>query len=417
MIPDRCDVAVIGGGIVGLATAMALAERTRAAVVVLEAEDRLAAHQTGHNSGVDPLGPLLQARLAQGAQLRRGAARRCTASAPEHGIPHERCGKVVVATRRARAAAARRAGAPRPGQRPRRACAASARRRSASASRTLRGVAGLLRARDRHRGLHRGQPRPTPAACARAGGSVVTGARVLPPARPSPATRADLVLETARGALRCGAWSTAPGCSPTASRGCAASSPGVRIVPFRGEYYELVPERAAPGAEPHLPGARPGVPVPRRALHPHGARRRRGRAERGAGARARGLRALRASRRATSPGCSATAGSGGWARSTGAWASPSRGARPARAAFVARAAAAGARAHARPTCAAAAPACGRRRSSPTAALVRRLPHRRGRAHDPRPERAVARGHRVDHHRRTIAERAAERFGLARRDAG
>jgi hypothetical protein len=52
MIPARCDVTVIGGGIVGLATAMALTGRTRAAVVVIEAEDRLAAHQTGHNSGV-----------------------------------------------------------------------------------------------------------------------------------------------------------------------------------------------------------------------------------------------------------------------------------------------------------------------------------------------------------------------------
>src|SRR5262249_44429286 len=48
----RWDVAVVGGGIVGMATAMALAGRPSTAVCVLEAEDRLAAHQSGHNSGV-----------------------------------------------------------------------------------------------------------------------------------------------------------------------------------------------------------------------------------------------------------------------------------------------------------------------------------------------------------------------------
>ena len=50
---QRCfDTAVIGGGIVGLATARALARRGVADVVVLESEPTLGAHQTGHNSGV-----------------------------------------------------------------------------------------------------------------------------------------------------------------------------------------------------------------------------------------------------------------------------------------------------------------------------------------------------------------------------
>ena len=49
---ERADVAVIGGGIVGLATAMALATDYSASVVVLEAEGSVAAHQTGNNSGV-----------------------------------------------------------------------------------------------------------------------------------------------------------------------------------------------------------------------------------------------------------------------------------------------------------------------------------------------------------------------------
>ena len=46
------DVAVIGGGIVGLATARALAVEKRRKVIVLEAESRPALHQSGHNSGV-----------------------------------------------------------------------------------------------------------------------------------------------------------------------------------------------------------------------------------------------------------------------------------------------------------------------------------------------------------------------------
>ena len=51
MTGERADVVIVGGGIVGLATALALQDE-RLRVVVVEAEERLAAHQTGHNSGV-----------------------------------------------------------------------------------------------------------------------------------------------------------------------------------------------------------------------------------------------------------------------------------------------------------------------------------------------------------------------------
>ena len=95
-LPTRCDVAVIGGGIVGLATAMALTGRTRAAVVVLEAEERLAAHQTGHNSGVIHSGLYYKPgslKALNCVEGREALYRFCAA----HGIAHERCGKVVVA--------------------------------------------------------------------------------------------------------------------------------------------------------------------------------------------------------------------------------------------------------------------------------------------------------------------------------
>lgn len=92
------DVAIIGGGIVGTATAMALTRRRQISLVILEAENQLAAHQTGHNSGV----------IHSGLYYKPGSlkARNCTIGREAmyqfcemHEIPHDRCGKVVVATR------------------------------------------------------------------------------------------------------------------------------------------------------------------------------------------------------------------------------------------------------------------------------------------------------------------------------
>ena len=92
------DIAVIGGGIVGMSFAMQATEAfPRARVLVLEKEDGLARHQTGHNSGV----------IHSGVYYKAGSlkARLCTAGAREmvefcarHGIPHEVCGKLIVAT-------------------------------------------------------------------------------------------------------------------------------------------------------------------------------------------------------------------------------------------------------------------------------------------------------------------------------
>ena len=92
------DLAVVGGGIVGTATAMDLSSTGKTSVVVLEAEGELAAHQTGHNSGV----------IHSGLYYKPGSqkARNCVAGrealyrfCAQHGIAHDRCGKLVVATR------------------------------------------------------------------------------------------------------------------------------------------------------------------------------------------------------------------------------------------------------------------------------------------------------------------------------
>src|SRR6188472_810983 len=97
MVAKRYDVAIIGGGIVGLATALALTSRYRLSLLVLEAEDRVAAHQTGHNSGVIHSGLYYKPgslKALSCVEGREAMYRFCQ----EHDVAHERCGKVVIAT-------------------------------------------------------------------------------------------------------------------------------------------------------------------------------------------------------------------------------------------------------------------------------------------------------------------------------
>jgi L-2-hydroxyglutarate oxidase len=95
MIYDFC---IIGGGIVGLSTAMNLArQRPGASIVVLEKESSLARHQTGHNSGVIHSG-IYYAPGSLKANLCRRGAEETKAFCREHGIPFETCGKLLVAT-------------------------------------------------------------------------------------------------------------------------------------------------------------------------------------------------------------------------------------------------------------------------------------------------------------------------------
>ena len=93
------DVAVVGGGIVGLATARALALRGMR-VVVLERERALGAHQTTHNSGVIHAGLYYEPGSLKARLCVEGAAA-LYAYCDERGIAAERCGKLVIATRAA----------------------------------------------------------------------------------------------------------------------------------------------------------------------------------------------------------------------------------------------------------------------------------------------------------------------------
>lgn len=94
----KCDVAVVGGGIVGLATARSLLQtQLGLSVVVLEKETSLALHQTGHNSGVIHTGIYYRPGSLKAALCISGS-RQIMAFCAEHDIPFDQCGKVIIAT-------------------------------------------------------------------------------------------------------------------------------------------------------------------------------------------------------------------------------------------------------------------------------------------------------------------------------
>ncbi len=236
MAGERFDVAIIGGGIVGLATAMALARPGGPPVLVLEAEDRLAPHQTGNNSGVIHSG-LYYKSGSQKARTcvegREALYRFCT----ERGIAHERCGKLVVATT--------------PEELPR--LDELARRGGANGLEGLRllgreelrevephvaGIAGLLVP---HTGIvdYVAVTAGYASEVRAAGGEIVLRARLRRVRREGGALR----LETTAGTYRAAHLVNCAGLqSDRVARLCGAEV-GVRIVPFRGEYYELAEHR------------------------------------------------------------------------------------------------------------------------------------------------------------------------------
>jgi (S)-2-hydroxyglutarate dehydrogenase len=92
------DFAIIGGGIVGLSTAMALGKRyPNARILVLEKESKWAFHQTGNNSGVIHSGIYYKPGSFK-AKFCRDGSRSMVEFCQEHDIAHEVCGKVIVAT-------------------------------------------------------------------------------------------------------------------------------------------------------------------------------------------------------------------------------------------------------------------------------------------------------------------------------
>ncbi len=250
----ECDLAVVGGGILGLAVARELMRRRPdASVVVLEREDAVAQHQTGHNSGVVHAG-IYYAPGSLKARLCVEGARDLYAYCEEHGIPFERRGKLIVA--RDDGELARLDELERRGRENR---VPGLRRLDADGLREIephaRGVAalhspetGVLDFAEVARALA--------ADLRAAGGRVETGCEV---ARIEPRDR-RLRLVHSRGEVRArfavfcaGLWADRLAVS-------AGADPDPRIVPFRGAYLRLRPERADlvrgliyPVPDPRLP--------------------------------------------------------------------------------------------------------------------------------------------------------------------
>jgi L-2-hydroxyglutarate oxidase len=252
MVPARCDVAVVGAGIVGLATARELLRRRPGAhVVVLEREPVVAAHQTSHTSGVVHAGIYYRPGSLKARLCVRGAALLADYCA-ERDLPFERRGKLIVARRA--------------GELP--ALAELERRGRAN------GVGGLRRLRGEEiaaiephvvglAALHSPETAIVDFAAVaralaedvrRAGGELVLGCgvRALRPAGDGVAVAHDDGVLHARQAIACaGAWA-----DRLARATGGPADP--RIVPFRGQYLAL-----APAARPLVRGLVYPVPDPR----------------------------------------------------------------------------------------------------------------------------------------------------------
>jgi len=99
MVDRRCDIAIIGAGIVGLASAMKLLNRRPSLrIVVLDKEPEIAMHQTGHNSGVIHSG-IYYAPGSMKAVMCVAGKNKLIQFCDERDIPYNLCGKVIVATR------------------------------------------------------------------------------------------------------------------------------------------------------------------------------------------------------------------------------------------------------------------------------------------------------------------------------
>ncbi|GAP15960.1 predicted dehydrogenase [Longilinea arvoryzae] len=237
MTSNAYDVTIIGGGIVGVATAMALIQsHPGLKLVVLEAEDHLAAHQTGHNSGV----------IHSGLYYRPGSlkARNCVEGrqamyrfCAEQDIRAENTGKVVVATRPEELPALEeleRRGLANGLEGIRRLAPEQIREHEPHAA----GIAGLFVPQT---GIvdYRAVTDRFGQIVQAGGGEIRTGARVMAFHR----LGNEFILVAPCGEVACRGLINCAGLqSDRVARLCGVE-PGLQIMPFRGEYYEIKPDR------------------------------------------------------------------------------------------------------------------------------------------------------------------------------
>lgn len=248
------DLIIIGAGVVGLATGMEVVQRFPGiSLAVLEKETTVAAHQTGHNSGVIHSGLYYRPGSLK-AQLCVAGAAAMVAFCRKHGIPYEICGKIVTALNQEEAA----------------------RLKDLYQRGVANAVPGLrLISREElleiepHSGGISGLHAPSTGITdyvqvskkyaeliEAGGGQVRLNTKVTGVQRQG----GEMILETtggeyrARGIVNCGGLHSDRICE------MAGAQPGLRLIPFRGEYYDINPARASmvrgliyPVPNPQLP--------------------------------------------------------------------------------------------------------------------------------------------------------------------
>ena len=237
MLSSTYDVAIIGGGLVGLGTAYQLtARRPGLRVVLFEKEDAPARHQSGRNSGVLHAG-LYYAPGSRKARLCRDGKARMEAFCTAESLPFVRCGKTVVALTDA--------------ERPRLATLAA--RAEANGVAVVRLGPEGIREHEPHaagvEGLWVAETgvadfpavaRRIAAILAERGVEVVTGAAVAGGREAA----GGVTIETSAGTAGARVLVNAAGLHADRVARQFGATPGVRLVPFRGEYAAVRPEAA-----------------------------------------------------------------------------------------------------------------------------------------------------------------------------
>jgi L-2-hydroxyglutarate oxidase len=232
----KVDCVIIGGGIVGLSVAMMLGRRRPGMkLLVLEKERELALHQTGRTSGVIHSGIYYKPGSLK-AGFARDGNRSMVEFCREHGIKHEVCGKVIVATEASelplldslfqrglahRLAVTRLAPEQVQEIEPHVRCLAGIKVPST-------GIVNYREVSAKYVELIKSQ-----------GGTVQTGTRV----NRLREVNGIQVIETPHGEFEAGFIINCAGLFSDRVARLGGLDPGAKIVPFRGEYYELVPER------------------------------------------------------------------------------------------------------------------------------------------------------------------------------
>ncbi len=232
------DVVLVGGGIVGLSSGLSLlSSRPRLSLCILEKEEAVASHQTGHNSGVIHAG-LYYKPGSRKAQMCASGRVRLERFCDDHGVRFERCGKVVVATRTdevPRLDELERRGRANGLEGMRRIGIEELREHEPHAA----GVAALF---VRETGIvdYREVARAYARELTRRGAAIETGVRATAIHR-----RGERIIVTSTaGEIEARVLVGCAGLASDRLARMAGLETDVAIVPFRGEYWTLAPERA-----------------------------------------------------------------------------------------------------------------------------------------------------------------------------